>query len=275
MPDPHDLPHLLARDLADVRWPPPTRIRARGRRRTLRTVAVAPVAVVLILASVWLLVRPSHQDAAPPPVGSTPTVSVPVGWFGPEALVQPADVGEGYHLDNQHAFAPGEDPSWSFSMDQCPAYAGLGIEKPHAYTWKRINIVTEQAGAGGDRDVFANLSRYPANAAQQVMADARQAVAACPEYSYEGGEGSTKERPARTVHRRTILQEGFAGDDSLMIRHTYHTVDASTGRRLTDVQEGTALIVAMRVGDRVEVLETYHDDPAWLREIAVRAARRL
>lgn len=275
MRDPGELPRLLARDLADVRWPQPTQIRARGRRRTLRTVAVAPLALVLLLASVWLVVRPSHQDATPPPVGSTPTVSLPAGWFGPDALVQPADVGEGYHLDNEHAFAPGEDPSWSFSMKQCPAYSALGIAEPHPYTWRRINIVTEQASGGGDRDVFANLTRYPATVGQQVMTDARRAVAACPEYSYAGGEGSTDERPARTVHRRTLLQEGFAGDDSLMTRHTYHTVDARTGERLTNVQEGTALTVALRVGDRVEVLETYHDDPAWLREIAVRAARRL
>ena len=181
-------------------------------------------------------------------------------------------------MDNEQAFAPGEDPSWSFSMDQCPAYRALGIEEPHAYTWKRINIVTDRVGSegsGGDRDVFANLTRYPAGVAERVMADARRALAACPEYSYEGGEASTDERPARTVHRYILLADGFAGDDSLMARQTYHSVDARTGQRLTNVQAGVALVAAVRVGDRVEVLETYQDDPTRLREIAVRAARRL
>jgi hypothetical protein len=276
MRDPGNLPHLLARDLAGVRWPEPAQIRARGRRRTLRTVAAAPLVLAVVVASVWLVARPAADRAAPVPGGgrsSTPA-TVPPGWFGPEDLVQPADVGEGYHLTNEHAYAPGEYPAWAFAMGNCAAFEGLGITVPPPYTWMRINIVARDGDTSGESDVHAELNRYQGIVAEQVMTDARRALEACADFSYEGGEASTEERPARTVHQIRVVDEGFAGEDAFMTRHYVYAVDPRTGERL-DSQESISLTVAVRVGDRVEVLMTSQDDANRMREIAVRAARRL
>jgi hypothetical protein len=73
---------------------------------------------------------------------------------------------------------------------------------------------------------------------------------------------------------RGAQAEGFAGADAFMMRHYVYSVDARTGERLP-IQESISLTAAVRVDDRVEVLMTYQDDPARMREIAVRAARRL
>ncbi|GAA4708101.1 hypothetical protein [Phytohabitans rumicis] len=291
MRDPGNLPQLLAQDLAEVDWPAPDQIRARARRRTIRKAVAAPAAVLLVVASVWLLVGPGRDGGlADDPVGgsgpsaspsASPSVAasytMPAGWFGPEDLVQPADVGAGYTLENENAFAPGEYPTWSFNADECDAYAGLRITAFRSYTWMRINIVAPGGDDAAVPAVHAELNSYPtATVAKQVMSDVRAMVGACAEFSYAGGEASTEARPARVVHTYSVEGERFAGDESVLIRHVTRSVDASTGEVLPGDQAVIPEILAVvRVGDRVEVLSTYQDDRDRMREIATKAARRL
>ncbi|MFC0534120.1 hypothetical protein [Phytohabitans kaempferiae] len=282
MRDPGNLPNLLARDLADARWPEPAEIRARGRRRTVRAVVAAPAALVVLVTSVWLLAGPVADRAAPAPGGGDPTSAPapdggdrPPGWFGPEALVQPEDVGERHHLTNEHAYAPGEYPTWTFSVDACGAYAGLGVTAPLDYLWMRINIVTPDGDTSGALGIHAELASYPQTGAEQVMEDVRRVIEACAEYGYAGGEASTEERPARVEHEYEVLEEGFAGDDSLLIRHLVRSLDARTGEPVSPEQDIVSIKAVVRVGDRVEVIQSDQGDPARMREIAIRAARRL
>lgn len=288
MRDPGNLPELLARDLAEVDWPAPEQIRTRARRRTIRRAVGAPVAVLLVVASVWLLAGPSRDGGlADEPVGSGVSVSaspsaaasytLPPGWFGPGDLVQPDDVDPGYTLENEHAFAPGEYPAWPFAVDQCDAYAGLNVTAFRSYTWMRINIVAREGKSGGPADIHAELNRYPTQAvAKQVMLDVRRVVAACGEFSYAGGEASTDERPARVVHTYAIEDRGFAADESLLVRHVTESVDARTGELLPgDQSRSVEIMAAVRVGDRVTVLTTHQNDADRMRGIATKAARRL
>jgi hypothetical protein len=283
MRDPANLPDLLARDLAAVDWPAPGQIRSRARRRTIGKAVAAPVAVLLVVASVWTLAGPGRGGGlAEDPFGGNgsppgPTVSLPVGWFGPEILPQPQDVGPGYELDNEHAYAPGEYPAWPFAMEQCEAYAGLGVRAYRGYTWMRGNIVTQQRGTGATGDVHTELRSYPGvTVAKQVVSEVRRTVEACPEYSYNGGEASTEERPGRVVHTSTIEDQDFAGEQSLLIRRVARSVDATTGELLPgDQSVGVSILAVVRVRDRVEVLYMELDDADRMREIAAKAARRL
>jgi hypothetical protein len=291
MRDPAKLPDLMARDLAAVDWLAPGQIRGRARRRTIRNVVAAPVAALLVVASVWLLAGPGQggglaedpvggngpSASSPPNSPSRPAASLPAGWFGPEILLQPQDVGPGYELGNENAYAPGEYPAWPFAMEQCAAYAGLGVRAFLGYTWMRHNTVARRADTATKGDVHAELRSYAGvTAAKQVVSDAREVVTACREYSYDGGEGSTEERPGKVVHTSTVVDQDFAGDQSLLVRRVTRGVDARTGELLPGNQSvGVELLAVIRVQDRVEVLQTDQDDPDRLRAIAAKAGQRL
>jgi hypothetical protein len=279
-----ELADLLARDLAHVHWPAPDGIRARARRRSLRTALAAPLAVLVLVTSVWLLARPAENRAIPGPAASvTPTATrslettEPPGWVGAEVLVRPADVGAGYGVDNVYTYAPGEYPTWQFDLQPCAAYNALGVTAYRDYTWMGGHTVAKQVTTNTPGDVHAQLMRYPDSAAAaRVVADVRRVVRACANFDDAGGEASTEERPARVVHRYGKIDEGFAGDESLLLRHRVEHVDASTGKRLPDHQNASVeMIAVVRVGDLVEILLTDQDDPARMRRIAVAAARHL
>lgn len=287
MRDPANLPDLLARDLAAVDWQAPGQIRSRARRRTVRNVLAAPVAALLVVASVWLLAGPGQGGGlAEDPVGgngqspspsASPSVSLPPGWFGPEILLQPQDVGPGYELGNEYAYAPGEYPAWRFEMEQCEAYAGLGVRAFLGYTWMRHNTVARRQDTSTTGDVHAELRSYAGvTAAKQVMSDVRKIVEVCPEYSYDGGEASTEERPGKVVHTSTIVDQDFAGEESLLVRRVTRGVDARTGELLPgDQSVGVNILAVIRVQDRVEVLDTDLNDLGRMREIAAKAGQRL
>jgi hypothetical protein len=282
MRDPGNLPQLLARDLAGVTWLAPDEIRARARRRTVRKVAAAPVVLLMVVTSLWLLAGPGRdRGLAGDPVGDDgaqpgPSAAAEQGWFGPDDLAQPDDVGAGYTLENEHAFAPGKYPTWTFSLEHCDAYAALNVTAFRSYLWMRINIVALKGDDIGTSDVHTELTRYPAPLADQVMTDVRRVVQTCDDFSYASGEASTEERPAWTRHTFRIGSRDFAGDESLLIRHVTESRDARTGELLHGEQSViVTILTVVRVEDRVEVLQTYQDDADRMRKIATKAARRL
>ncbi|MBF9135549.1 hypothetical protein I0C86_42680 [Plantactinospora sp. S1510] len=282
MRDPGNLPQLLARDLAGVTWLAPDEIRARARRRTVRKVAAAPVVLLMVMTSLWLLAGPGRdRGLVGDPVGDGgaplgPSAAAVPGWFGPEDLAQPDDVGAGYTLENEHAFAPGEYPAWTFSLEHCDAYPPLNVTAFRSYTWMRINIVALKGDDTGTTDVHTELTRYPVPIADQVMTDVRRVVQTCGDFGYASGEASTEERPARTRHTYTIESQDFAGDDSLLIRQVTESRDARTGELLPgDESLLVTILTVVRVEDRVEVLQTYLNDADRMRKIATKAARRL
>jgi hypothetical protein len=284
MRDPGNLPYLVNRDLADARWPEPAQIRARGRRRTVRTVLAAPLVVTVLLASAWLVVRPSMERAAPAPGGS-PSAPAPVGtdvetlrpsgWFGREVMLSPEDVGEGYRAQKDSEAEAGHGVLWWFTITECDAYNNLGPDSYLDYLWMRHRII----GHGGSKPgtgPLVQVASFPPNVADQVIEEARQAVEECAEFDYPAGEARLESSPVRVVEELSIAAERFAGDDSLLVRRTVRYVDAQTRETLPDPPAATSLYSAVRVGERIEaIILDGTANVTRLRDIASKGAARL
>lgn len=288
MPDgTKSLPERLAADLAVVHWPEPDEIRARARRRTYRGLVVVPAAVLLVVAAVWAGAGAGREDhdshvatpptsEAPAPTASGPTVLptfvVPgnPAWIPPEALLQPADLGTGYEITNDHSWEPGQYPTWTFNFDgMCPAYAPLDVTAYQRYLFMRINTVGKNVQQDGGQAVHEEVMRFPGDTAKQVVADARRVVAACPQFTTDS-EASTEQHPAYAVHRWVLVDNDFAGDESLLLRQGVTHVERATDQELGD--PSLDLYAVVRVGDLVAVVQTDDYDEGRVRQLARRAA---
>jgi len=247
---------------------------------------------VVILAVVALAAGCRRSGAAPPASAGHPQASTgPVyvteadpAWIPVEALLQPADVGPGYHLENEHTGQPGSDPTWSFGVD-CPAYAGPAVNHFQQYTFQRFhNVVPDGNPPGGQGMVRAETRRYPTATAAVVVADARSVVDGCPTYTSGVGAGvpgddpvgATRD-PGHVVFTWAVVGQGFAGDDSLLVRKETVVIDDRTGQRVRYNGEDSSLTsyAVVRVADLVTVLQSETADPAPLRGLAVSAAARM
>ena len=289
MPDKlDDLSHRLARALTSVQWAEPGELRARARRRSRRAFVAAPVAVTLVVLSVaWYAGfrgdgAPVADDSTIGPSSSTtttpsprPSLTMDPAWIPLDALLQPADVGEG--LDFANVLTSDSEPLrlWYFELSQCPAYAGLGITAYDTYQYMRIHQIVPRGVIGGERGdaVFVQARRYPAEVASTVVLDIRRALTACGQYERAGGEASSPQRPAYTTFTWTIIDEDFAGDDSLLIRQRVESFVTGTGQRIGESIVETYAVV--RVGDVITIVSRYSADEAEIANLATKAAARL
>ncbi|MGC5018525.1 hypothetical protein [Micromonospora sp. DT47] len=280
-------------DLRDVRWPAPAEIRARARRRTIRTAVVTPTVLALVFAGGWaaLAGRPVDRPAPAPADSATPTPAVTTpaatpsplptfvvpgdpAWIGPEALLQPEDVGPGMRLHGEDSFEPRERQPWTFDLTgTCPAYAGLRVTAHQRYRYLRIHTVERVADYNGLEAVEVEVERYSGRGAQQVLADMRKVASACARSEYDSPEDSTPSHPARAYHRWAVLSSGFAGDESLLVRHERFVRERGTGRQMGD--HTVTLLAVVRVGDLVTVLSSGNRTEARMRELARSAAHRM
>jgi hypothetical protein len=190
-----------------------------------------------------------------------------------EMLLQSEDVGTGVVVENEYTLVAGEEATtWFMNLDGCPSYAGLHVTAWQRYTFLRgRNLVVGPVGEPGDT-VFASVARYPLASARQFVTDVNRVAAACPVVVSPGGEASTPQKPMHTRHTWSVIGQGFAGDQSVLVRHkVYDVVDATGATTLYD----TSIIAVVRVGDVVAVLERYLDDPAALKSLAIKAATRI
>jgi hypothetical protein len=135
------------------------------------------------------------------------------------------------------------------------------------------SVVPDGHHIGAPGTVFVDTIRYSkAAGAAVVVADARRVVGACRSYTSQT-EASTDLHPAHGVHTWTVLGEGFAGDDSLLVRQQFVSIDDSTGRQVGDSIVDIYAIV--HVADLVTVVESYTTDPGLLRDLGAKAATRL
>ncbi|WP_329104411.1 hypothetical protein OG792_29610 [Micromonospora sp. NBC_01699] len=342
------LAERLATDLAGVSWPAPEQIRARGRRRARRTAVAVPVAVVLVFATIWGVVgalprgatgpesvagRADPEAAVPATASSAPDGTVPgrssggvtsrdPAWIPAIALLQPADLGLNFRIDEDHSWQPGSYPDWPFRLAQsCPAYAGLRLTGYQDHRYSRGRTVGGDTEDGRWQSLAQQVTRYADGAAARtVVDDVRRVVEACRTYDApptvstlyatppppatptapaspadptapaSPGKptapafppGSTRSVPPgattgpaatganATRHAWRVLGDGFAGNQSLLVRQE---VSAPTGPVGTGPASGTVTLYAVvRVGDLVAVLESYDYDDARMRQLADRAA---
>jgi hypothetical protein len=275
MPDLEELGGRLDRELPDVRWEGAATLRALGtRRRRGRAAALTAAAAVTVVAvGTWAVA--GRPDAAPAPVApvapTAPSAPSPA-LIPPAALLQPEDVGPGHEIQNPHFQLPGPDPGWPFADDRCPRYASLRITAYRTFTAMSGHLVARTGDTEGTTFVHTEVRRYPTGAtAHAVMTDIGRIVDACSLFETDGGEFSTENRPATTEHSFADLDEGFAGDESLLVRHQMDT--SETGGAAFD--RGVIVYAVVRVGDLIAITQFDRDDPQRMRVLGAASAARL
>jgi hypothetical protein len=247
----------------------------------LRTAVAVPLVVVLLTAAGC-----TNRATVPEPSATTPyVVEGDRAWIPVEALLQPVDVGPGHHVENENTGQPGAYPTWSFAVGECAAYAGTGMNNFKGYAFLRFHSVVPDGRTGGDPGtVFVEVRRYSQAMAATVVADVPQMVSACPIHNSAvaagvAGNGSTSASrdPAHVVNTWTVIGEGFAGNDSLLIREETVEIDESTGQPVRVNGETSSVLTSalVRVADLVAVVQSSTTDSALLRDLGAKAAARL
>ncbi|WP_018810724.1 hypothetical protein [Salinispora pacifica] len=275
----------MQRGLRDVRWLEAAELRARARRRSRRTALLAGIVLVGTLAVVTVaVINPpwSYSPATSVPVqaavGSTP--ASPAGQVAavrsdlpPELFVQQSDLVVRTELHLGEA-ALGGTVTLGLGRDRC----GPG---PEAEAWMNRSQTLLRWSAGGpdrlgDILVVQDLYRFRGDDAARFFAEVRQTIASCPQQgevwtAYH--EGSAVELKA--LHHWDTPQVDFAGEESLLLRHSSSlSVNPTTGEPQA-VANSPELRVVLRVGDLVTVLFLSMAGEAELVRLADVAARRM
>ncbi|MEU7798191.1 hypothetical protein AB0B10_02870 [Micromonospora arborensis] len=278
--DPTFVEHIQ-RELRDVHWPGPEEIRARARRRSQRRIVVATVVLALGGVSAVAVAAPRQSPSpAQPAASASPTRHE----ISTDALLQPADLTQ-----------PVAPPSYPWQLSQsglgepvrldsmlaeCRTSQGLSLGWPMSIV-SRSQTLLRQHPPGprteGDALVAQDLYRLTPEAATQLFTGLDDMIAPCTEWRSVGqldsaGVISTIE----VVHRWSVTQRGFAGDDAAILQDLRTAArDVKTGQTDGDAPPPEVLAV-VRVGDTVSVLRLgYNGTEAELHRLAVAAAARM
>lgn len=271
MPD--ELHHKVTQfvqELPSVVWADVAQVKRRARRRSMKTVAIVPVLVFLIAVTGWFTFRPSpgHAPLGPPSPGR-PAASVSAGPRLTSALLRPEDVGAGWFSENSYAQSASQmGGAWALGWDSCPGYRTLRIAAPLQGILHVGHTLT-----GPGKTVFANITEYAESVAPQVMDDARRVVQACSQFD-TATEASTESRPSHAVATFTVLENGFTGDESLLIRQRFEVHVDATGEHLPEYDLAVTIALVRR-GNVIAVVTIEADEPQLVQQLAVKAAARL
>jgi hypothetical protein len=273
MPELRDLMDEVAGDLTAVRWPPGDELRRRVRRRRQRTIAAAVAVVTAVTAGAASLVRPDSEP--PPPPATTPTVRAAPVEIPRSALLRPEDAGAGpdTQVDRADAFQP---IHFDAMLDLCfeqraPKMRAL---RPRYAQGQALLLGTESDRPARPYLLGQAVYRLSAPEAATFLRDLRSAIEGCDGFTQTG----EIERPegrfeAHGQHSWSIVATGFAGDESILVRHDAATRNAETGEV---IGESSELSAYLRIGDLVTVLSPRAGTSAGdLRRIAATAAGRL
>ncbi|MEU4217092.1 hypothetical protein [Actinoplanes sp. NPDC026623] len=254
MSDLRDLMSSVTTDLAAVRWSTAEELRRRVRSRRRRTVAVAAGAVAAVAVGVAAFAAPGQR---PPTVPLTPTaptmqpsIAAPVE-IPRSVLLTARDVKAG--PDNQDDGVDALQPVWIPEFMACAAQRDgtLPTQTPRYSRGITHLLGTQENRPDRPFVVAQQVYRFAAPDADGFLRDLRSAVTSCDGLTMTGDveAKSGKTIRVRATHRWSITAEGFAGDDSLVVRHDVAAHHAATGE---PVGEGTVEQVAyVRVGDLV------------------------
>ena len=264
-----DLDPRLAR-LRDVAPPfpfaAPEAVRRRGEQRARRQASVAAVAVVAVTgvavglgSAVLQPSPPAPHVAAPSPTTSTGTApphtdspdTVPSDW-----LLTAADLGPG-------RWGPWPGPEWEnlqppgWPPPECLVTTGSPARTGLAHAGWSIGTVAERRAVPWVHQV---VERYRPGEAAAAFAVFRAGVGRC-----AGGDVIPGLEYA-------VVDDGFTGDESLLVRVTQTPADGS--------EVGVTYVGVVRVGDAVVTVRAYDPelggaDPEFLRRLAVTASARI
>lgn len=169
------------------------------------------------------------------------------------ALLSPSDFGEsGWRVDSG---VPSSD--WAFAMPHCAAYDAASYPAQQ----HRDRVLT-RAFVHPLRTASETVEIFAAGWATRSLDDVRRVVDACTRYEY--GEHSPGAPGFRESHR--IVDSGFAGDESVLVRTDRVNVPGKAYTRYTAV---------VRRDDRVVTLAVVGLDQDGVLQLARRAASHL
>ncbi|MFI7607127.1 hypothetical protein ACIBTV_18565 [Micromonospora sp. NPDC049366] len=272
----------VQRDLHDVRWPGPEELRARARRRSLRTVVATTAVVAVTGVCAVALARPGGSPAPSPPAASAAPDSTPTQHeITTDALLQPADLARPVEVKLSQA-GLGEPVRVDAVLDQCRASLGL----PEGWQVSRLSrsqtlLRARPAGTeprNADVLVMQDVYRLGTqDEATLALLTLQHLVDPCDEwrsrgpYDWKGQSGT-----AEVVHRWQVQPLESGGNGGVLLRHTMSRArDVITGATFGDETRPTDTAV-VQVGDLVSVLSLGRDGTeAELQQFAVAAVARM
>ncbi|MEU5904365.1 hypothetical protein ABZ780_08315 [Micromonospora sp. NPDC047467] len=243
------------RDLSDVRWPEPQEIRARARRRSRRTAALAAVAVLAaVTGPAYALTERAAtppETAVPKPVGTMATADIPQ-----ESLLTPSEVPvvTGVQLGDAGL---GELVRLDPVLQRCGDDRGLPEVRAYSRYSRSQTLLSPTRDGGGPvrAELSQDVYRLDPGASGQLFAQLRSLLSACREWRYSGSivvDGETTS--AEIAHAWEMAASDFAGDDSILVRHVpYAPLGPPAGIKLRPTGRVDMTLV-VRVGDLVTVL---------------------
>ncbi|MGN9805379.1 hypothetical protein [Micromonospora sp. L32] len=248
----------LHRDLGGVRWAEPEEIRARARRRSRRTAALAATAVLAVLSGSGYVVA-GRSGATVPPAPPVAAVSASTATAGPaeiprEALLSARDVRlkTGTQIG---AAGLGEAVRVDPVLEACGRERGV----PSAATSRYSRSQTLLRPVDGVAPPLLTQDVYRIDPGQSRLLFGAVALLldACAQWEITGsGQVGGRTVPTVTPHRWERSVSGFAGDESVLLRHVSlppASVADGTAIKLAPKVEATMVV---RVGDLVTVITT-------------------
>ncbi|MEU5938368.1 hypothetical protein ABZ807_04120 [Micromonospora sp. NPDC047548] len=265
----------LHRDLREVRWAEPAEIRALARRRSRRTALTAAVAVLVVASTTAVAVGdwPGRKGLPPAASSAEPIAPVTRVEITREALLHQEDLRERTGLQLSEA-GLGETVDVGVGLGRCAS----GASAKESWVSRSQTVLRAASGERRLSDVLVvqDLHRMRGDTAVRFFEELRRQLVFCREWrevrSIEwGGESLTVE----DVHRWDVPRRDFAGDESLLLRHSVSaTYDAVSGQAPGRPSMPEAAVV-VRVGDLVTVLIQEPTTEAELVRLARVAAQRM
>ncbi|MBM0259073.1 hypothetical protein [Micromonospora sp. 4G55] len=251
----------LHRDLGGVRWAEPAEIRARARRRSRRTATLAATAVLAVLSGSGYLAAARSGTPVPPapPVAAVPSSTAAAGpaeipW---EAMLSARDVRLKTDVQISEA-GLGEAVRVDPLLEACGRERGVPSAAAATSRYSRSQTLLRPAVDGAAAPVLTQ-DVYRIDPAQGRLLFGTVAVLldACAKWKLTGsGQLGGGTVATVTQHRWERSVSGFAGDESVLLRHvSLAPVSVADGRTLGKLPPVEATMV-VRVGDLVTVITT-------------------
>ncbi|MEU4639013.1 hypothetical protein [Micromonospora sp. NPDC023814] len=248
----------LHRDLRDVRWPEPAEIRARARRRSRRAALTAAVAVLAVMSG-------SAYAAAGRPVSPPPLVAaIPVSpanaapaEIPQEALLTPRDVPlkTGVQLGETGMVEPVRVDR---VLESCGRARGVPTGLPTSRYSRSQTLLWAPTDATTQHPMLTqDVYRVDPDQGRLVFGLVGLLLNACAEWRL-AGSAFVEGRSVTTVdtHRWDTPVSGFAGDESVMVRHVSLAPRGQFGGKVVAAAPSVEVTMVVRVGDLVTVVAT-------------------
>ncbi|MEH0818952.1 MULTISPECIES: hypothetical protein [unclassified Micromonospora] len=250
----------LHRDMGAVRWAEPEEIRARARRRSRRTAALAATAVLAVLSGSGYAVAGRSGNPTPPgpPVAAVPastaTGPAEIPW---EAMLAPQDVRLKTDVRMGEA-GLGEAVRVDPMLETCGRERGVPSAAAARSRYSRSQTLLRAAADGAASPVLTqDVYRIGPAQSRLLFGTIALLLDTCGEWETRGsGQVRGRTVPTVTPHRWERPASGFAGDESVLLRHlALAPVSVADGRTPPELPPVEATVV-VRVGDLVTVITT-------------------